>query len=401
MNGSGTIIAPRLRRRPCPARARRQRRCAQGFAGLGESAEGFAPVVPGRTFAFPADHGPHPEFRIEWWYVTANLTDASGAAYGAQWTLFRQAIAAGRAAARAGPTSRSGWAMPPSPAPIRIASPKRLRAAASARPASRQSRFTPGSMPGRCAGSMPMRRRRMLRRSSSRRRAPISATRCGSTPTRPLVLQGDAGYSRKSERGAGVVLLQPAVFHGDRPHHHRRQARRGHRHRPGWIANGAASRWPRTRPDGTGSRCISNAGEKLMLFRLRQSDGAALLLGQLDRSRRPLGRDCSADDIAMTPTGDHRDRGPQGADRHGASRLPTRGACDRMHAAECRKAGWARAFPIGKARSALPAATRGRLSGDDGVLKRPLASPAPRGGGSACFARCKRGGVTGYRRMLC
>ena len=37
---------------------------AQGFAGLGESADGFAPVKPGRTFAFPADHGPHPEFRI-------------------------------------------------------------------------------------------------------------------------------------------------------------------------------------------------------------------------------------------------------------------------------------------------------------------------------------------------
>src|SRR6266480_1460916 len=93
---------------------------AQGFAGLGESADGFAAVVPGRTFAFPADHGPHPEFRIEWWYVTANLADARGAAYGAQWTLFRQAIAAG-----------------------------------SARPASTQSRFTPGSMPGRCAGSLP------------------------------------------------------------------------------------------------------------------------------------------------------------------------------------------------------------------------------------------------------
>src|SRR6185295_10297203 len=75
---------------------------AQGFAGLGENAEGFAPVVPGKAFVFPADHGPHPVFRIEWWYVTANLADASGAAYGAQWTLFRQAIAAG--------TEREGWA---------------------------------------------------------------------------------------------------------------------------------------------------------------------------------------------------------------------------------------------------------------------------------------------------
>src|ERR1700709_1060390 len=68
---------------------------AQGFAGLGSDAEGFAPVVPGRSFTFPADHGPHPEFRIEWWYLTANLVDSSGAACGAQWTLFRQAAKPG------------------------------------------------------------------------------------------------------------------------------------------------------------------------------------------------------------------------------------------------------------------------------------------------------------------
>ena len=38
---------------------------AQGFAGLGENGEGFAPVVPGKIFSFPADHGPHPDYRIE------------------------------------------------------------------------------------------------------------------------------------------------------------------------------------------------------------------------------------------------------------------------------------------------------------------------------------------------
>src|SRR5260370_6927375 len=64
---------------------------AQGFAGLGVSGEGFRPVAPGETFSFPADHGPHPDFRIEWWYVTANLVDSTGAACGAQWTLFRLA----------------------------------------------------------------------------------------------------------------------------------------------------------------------------------------------------------------------------------------------------------------------------------------------------------------------
>ena len=73
-----------------------------GFAGLGETAaEGFAEVVPGRAFSFPADYGAHPDYRIEWWYVTANLEDEQGASYGVQWTLFRQALEPG--------PQRDGW----------------------------------------------------------------------------------------------------------------------------------------------------------------------------------------------------------------------------------------------------------------------------------------------------
>src|ERR1700751_4170074 len=75
---------------------------AQGFAGLGTQADGYAKVTPGRVFSFPADHGPHPDFRIEWWYVTAHLQDTAGVAYGAQWTLFRQALAPG--------APQEGWA---------------------------------------------------------------------------------------------------------------------------------------------------------------------------------------------------------------------------------------------------------------------------------------------------
>jgi predicted secreted hydrolase len=64
----------------------------EGFAGLGRESGGYTPVVPGRDFGFPADHGAHPGFRIEWWYLTANLHDAAGNAYGVQWTLFRNAL---------------------------------------------------------------------------------------------------------------------------------------------------------------------------------------------------------------------------------------------------------------------------------------------------------------------
>lgn len=77
---------------------------AQGFAGLGtEAAEGFALPKPGVPFAFPKDHGPHPDFRIEWWYVTANLKGSDGRDYGAQWTLFRSAAA---------PREGEGWSSP-------------------------------------------------------------------------------------------------------------------------------------------------------------------------------------------------------------------------------------------------------------------------------------------------
>lgn len=65
-----------------------------GFAGLGTEAEGFSPVVRGEVLQFPDDFAAHPDYRIEWWYVTANLEDEQGKPWGVQWTLFRQAMTA-------------------------------------------------------------------------------------------------------------------------------------------------------------------------------------------------------------------------------------------------------------------------------------------------------------------
>ncbi|WP_170549024.1 lipocalin-like domain-containing protein [Ruegeria atlantica] len=76
---------------------------AQGYAGLGGSADGFDIPKPGYQFEFPRDHGPHPSFRIEWWYLTANLTGEDGRDYGIQWTLFRSALK---------PTEAEGWQSP-------------------------------------------------------------------------------------------------------------------------------------------------------------------------------------------------------------------------------------------------------------------------------------------------
>lgn len=46
------------------------------------------PVVVPRPLVFPRDHGAHPEFRTEWWYITGWL-DAAGEALGFQVTFFR------------------------------------------------------------------------------------------------------------------------------------------------------------------------------------------------------------------------------------------------------------------------------------------------------------------------
>ncbi len=53
--------------------------------------DGFAIPQAGRAFVFPRDHGSHPVFRTEWWYLTGHLDDEQGQRFGFQVTFFRQA----------------------------------------------------------------------------------------------------------------------------------------------------------------------------------------------------------------------------------------------------------------------------------------------------------------------
>ena len=49
----------------------------------------YAPVTPGRPLVFPGDYGSHPQFRTEWWYVTGWLSTQKGEPLGFQVTFFR------------------------------------------------------------------------------------------------------------------------------------------------------------------------------------------------------------------------------------------------------------------------------------------------------------------------
>jgi predicted secreted hydrolase len=62
-----------------------------------------------RTFEFPADHGPHPEFRTEWWYFTGNVTSSAGRSLGYQLTFFRSALADSASFAVGAGDTPSAW----------------------------------------------------------------------------------------------------------------------------------------------------------------------------------------------------------------------------------------------------------------------------------------------------
>jgi len=46
-------------------------------------------VVPGRVLTFPYDHGAHPRYKTEWWYATGWLQGEDGVPFGFQVTFFR------------------------------------------------------------------------------------------------------------------------------------------------------------------------------------------------------------------------------------------------------------------------------------------------------------------------
>ncbi|WP_405232406.1 lipocalin-like domain-containing protein [Lentisalinibacter salinarum] len=74
------------------------------FLGSAEDDARFARADAPREFRFPEDHGAHPDYRTEWWYLTGNLETAAGRHFGFQMTFFRFGIDA------APPERPSAWA---------------------------------------------------------------------------------------------------------------------------------------------------------------------------------------------------------------------------------------------------------------------------------------------------
>jgi predicted secreted hydrolase len=270
---------------------------AQGFAGLGANAAGFASVVPGKTFTFPADHGPHPDFRIEWWYVTANLADAEGTPYGAQWTLFRQAMQPGPQ--RQGWGSQQVWM-----GHVALTSAKTHRFS---------ERFARGGIGQAGVEGKPFHawidawQLRGSDRTDDMTLAPLRldassgdfAYALDLDASHALVLQGDAGYSLKSDRGQASYYYSQPFFDvkgrltiDEQTLEVSGQAWMDRE----WSSQPLAS-------DQNGWDWFSlhlNSGDKLMLFRLRQADRDHYVSGNWI-PRNGSTRQLASSDVVMRP----------------------------------------------------------------------------------------------------
>ncbi len=60
-----------------------------GFFGNMQSSDAFTPVKRGYTVELPRDHMSHPDFQLEWWYLTFVLSAEDGQEFGLRYTLFR------------------------------------------------------------------------------------------------------------------------------------------------------------------------------------------------------------------------------------------------------------------------------------------------------------------------
>jgi predicted secreted hydrolase len=268
----------------------------KGFAGLGGEATTFTPVVPGRAFSFPADHGAHEGFRIEWWYVTANLKDDQGHEFGVQWTLFRSALKATPEVAGWGnQTIWLGHAAVTS-ASVHHAAERYARGGVGQAGVSLQP-FSAWIDDWRFASLGPD---GLDNLQLSARDKGFSYTLQLTTDRAP-VLQGDQGFSQKSEQGQASYYYSQPFF----------QARGtleidGKAYQvsgPAWLDREWSSQPLTANQSGWDWFSLHlDSGERVMLYRMRQNEGEPYLTGTwIDAQGRT--QLLHAADISLTPQG--------------------------------------------------------------------------------------------------
>lgn len=257
-------------------------------------------VAP-RALRFPRDAGAHPEFRTEWWYVTGELRASAGAVFGFQVTFFRSRTGVGGNGRFAPRQLLFAHAAVTDLGAQRLRHAERIArwngdaAAPLAAAASDDTRVHIGDW--------------RLAREGAGYRARVADRGAGLaldlalTPTQPLLLQGEAGFSRKgpdpSQASHYVSEPQLAV---------RGTLARG-AEAPAVAVTGVAwldHEWSETllHPEAVGWDWIGmnlDDGGALTAFRLRRRDGSTLFAGGSFRPRGGAARDFAPHEVRFTP----------------------------------------------------------------------------------------------------
>jgi len=167
----------------------------------GSKADGYLQVTDPCNLSFPADHGPHPGYRTEWWYYTGHFSDSRRHRFGFQLTFFRSRLKP--------PADRQTWPHPASAwrtdqiylahaALTDITGGRHLQAEQIARPVLSLAGADPTTDGWRIylhawqAVITPT--RHLLRADTQHFNFTLTLK-----PSKPLVLHGNAGYSRKGQ----------------------------------------------------------------------------------------------------------------------------------------------------------------------------------------------------------
>ena len=260
-----------------------------GLVPLRVRANDYPPVVRGRALAFPRDHGSHPDYRTEWWYITGWLRDRSGGELGVQVTFFRNRpnVAEGSASAFAPRQLVFAHAAIAEAAHGRLRHDQRAARAAFGL-AGAEEATTRAWIDD---WSLALDGDRYVCRIAGRGFSLALAF----TATQPLLLQGDAGYSRKGPEAehASYYYSRPQLAAAGRIDVDGRARDVEGR---AWLDHEWSSAY--LAPGGVGWDWIGvnlDDGGALMAFRIRDASGGVLWAGGARRDVRTDVRFAPAD----------------------------------------------------------------------------------------------------------
>jgi predicted secreted hydrolase len=277
-------------------RTRRRLLAALPFTAWGDArAQSFPSILPGMAVELPRDHGSHPGYRTEWWYVTGWMRDDDGDERGVQVTFFRSRPGLGE-------SSASAFA------------PRQLLFAHAAIADARTGRLVHAERAARvgfglAAASEATTDVRLdgwtLKRDGDVYRAKVEASAfaldLAFAVTRPPVLQGERGISRKGPRADQAsgyysipqLALDGTVDAGGRAQRVRGVAWLDHEWSSAYMAPEAAG-W-----DWTGLNL--DDGGALMAFRMRGRSGGVVWAGGSLRDAGGRLRTFSPAEVAFSP----------------------------------------------------------------------------------------------------